>query len=102
MLYIESTNAACYITARTGIIAEIVNGETRDNGHVMNSYAFCKEDEGVMDAYFDYLEAMRSRTYLEVDLIEFMANFNLYKVLNKENTDKNKAKSVAKRLARDN
>lgn len=101
MLYIESTNAACYITAKTGVIASVVDGKKRDNGHIMNSYSFDKYEEGVMDAYLDYTEATRERTELYVDVVKFVENFKLYKELNKQNTDKNKAKSVAKRLARE-
>lgn len=77
MLYIRSTNAASFITLKTGKVAEVVSYRT-DYGRIQNIFAF-EKDEDVMDAFAEYRGSMSSQEPLFGDIVGFIGQFSYYK-----------------------
>ena len=73
MFKIKSTVAASYITAKTGIVAEIVYD---DKGQ--NHFEFDKESE-VMESYREYRAAINENEEHNVNIINYNKAFDSYK-----------------------
>lgn len=78
MLYIKSTNAASYITVKTGIVADVIPHE-EPGGWRKNYFAFSKDDDGVMEAFDEYRFAMKNNIPLRGDIGAFITQFGYYR-----------------------